>query len=148
VRPDLLLALQARIQLISGTTAERDPSGGTKCGADGVCSPSHGASALFAKATWLLAPSGFRPFLSGALGYGQIRHIVSLPEHNDCGTDAAHPIACVDSTVAGPIFLGPGAGFMLDLGPHFALTLGISTLVGLSAFTFQVDVSGGVVVEL
>jgi hypothetical protein len=147
LRPDLLLSLQGRIQLISGTTAERDPSG-TKCGADGICSPSHGASALFAKATWLLAPSGLRPFLSGALGVGQIRHVVSLSGHNDCGADAAHPVACVDTTAAGPIFFGPGGGVMIDLAPHLGLTLGVSTLVGISAFTFQVDATGGVSIAL
>ena len=147
LRPDLLLSLQGRIQLISGTTAERDPSG-TRCGTDRVCSPSHGASALFAKATWLMAPGGFRPFLSAAIGFGQIRHVVSLPGHNDCGADATHPVSCVDTTAAGPVFFGPGAGVMIDLGAHFALTLGLSTLVGISSFTFQVDASGGVAIEL
>jgi hypothetical protein len=147
VRPDLLLSLQGRIQLISGTTPERDPNG-RSCGADRVCSPSHGASALFAKATWLMRPSGFRPFLSAALGFGQIRQVVSLPDHNDCGADVAHPVTCVDTTVAGPVFLGPGGGFVVELGAHVALTLGLSTLVAISAFTVQVDASGGVVIEL
>ena len=80
LRPDLLLSLQGRIQFISAATPERDPSG-SACGSDQVCSPSHGASALFAKATLFFAPSGFRPYISGALGVGQIRHVVSLPDH-------------------------------------------------------------------
>ena len=147
VRPDLLLSLQGRIQFISGATPERDP-GGTACGSDQVCSPSHGATALFAKATLFFAPSGFRPYVSGALGVGQIRHVVSLPDRNNCGTDPAHPVACVDTAAAGPVLLGPGGGFMYELGRHFALTLGASALVGVSAFTFHLDVGGGIAVEL
>jgi hypothetical protein len=147
VRPDLLLSLQGRFQMISGATPERDPRS-TGCGADHVCSASTGASAVFVKASYFLGQGGFRPFLSGALGYGQIRHVVSLPDHNDCGADPAHPVACVDTALAGPIFLGPGVGAVLDLARHFALTLGASTLLGFSAFTFHVDVNAGVAVEL
>jgi len=147
LRPDLLLSLQGRIQFISGATAERDPSG-TACGSDKVCSPSHGATSVFAKATMFFAASGFRPYVSGALGVGSIRHVVSLPNRNNCGTDPAHPVACVDTAAAGPVLLGPGGGFMYELGRHFALTLGASALVGVSAFTFHLDVGGGIAVEL
>jgi hypothetical protein len=147
LRPDLLLSLQGRIQFISGATPERDP-GGSACGSDQICSPSHGATAVFAKATMFFAPSGFRPYLSGALGVGTIRHVVSLPGRNNCGTDPAHPVACVDTAAAGPVLLGPGGGFMYELGRHFALTLGASALVGVSAFTFHLDVGGGIAVEL
>ncbi len=147
LRPDLMLSLQGRIQFISGATAERDPNG-TACGADKICSPSHGATAVFAKATWFLTSTKLRPYLTGALGYGQIRHVVSLPGHTDCGTDAAHPVTCVDTAAAGPILLGPGAGVMVEVARHFALTLGASTLIGVSAFTFHLDVGAGVAVEL
>ena len=147
LRPDLLLSLQGRIQFISGATAERDP-GGSACGSDRICSPSHGATAVFAKATMFLAPRGFRPYVSAALGVGTIRHVISLPDRNNCGTDPAHPIACVDTAAAGPVLLGPGGGFMYELGRHFALTLGASALVGVSAFTFHLDVGGGIAVEL
>ena len=147
LRPDLLLSLQGRIQFISAATPERDPSG-SACGSDQVCSPSHGASALFAKATLFFAPSGFRPYVSGALGVGQIRHVVSMPDRSNCGTDPAHPVACVDTAAAGPVLLGPGGGFMYELGRHFALTLGASTLIGISNFTFHLDVGGGIAVEL
>jgi hypothetical protein len=147
LRPDLLLSLQGRIQFISSATPERDPSG-TACGSDQVCSPSHGASALFAKATLFFAPSGFRPYVSGALGIGQIRHVVSMPDRSNCGTDPAHPVACVDTAAAGPVLLGPGAGFMYELARHFALTLGASTLIGISNFTFHLDIGGGIAVEL
>jgi len=147
LRPDLLLSLQGRIQFISGATAERDP-GGKACGSDQICSPSHGATAVFAKATMFFAPSGFRPYVSGALGVGTIRHVVSVPDRNNCGTDPAHPVACVDTAAAGPVLLGPGGGFMYELGRHFAFTLGASALVGVSAFTFHLDVGGGIAVEL
>jgi hypothetical protein len=147
LRPDLEVSLQGRFQLITGATAERDPTG-MSCGADRVCSPSKGATAVFLKATWFSSTKGLRPFLSGAIGYGQIRHVVTLSDHTDCGADAAHPTTCVDTATAGPIFIGPGAGVMIDLARHFALTLGVSTLVGISTFTFHVDVAGGVAVEL
>lgn len=147
VRPGLLLSLQGRFQFISGATPERDPSQ-TMCGASHVCSASTGASAVFVKITKFLGQGGLRPYVGAALGYGQIRHVVSLPDHNDCGADPAHPVACVDTVDAGPIFVGPGAGVLFQLAQHFALTLGASTLVGFSAFTFQVDVNGGIAVEL
>jgi hypothetical protein len=147
VRPTLLLSLQGRFQFISGTTPERDPSQ-TMCGADHLCAASNGATAVFVKASWFLAQGPVRPYLGAALGYGQIRHVVTLPGHDDCGADPAHPVACVDTVAAGPIFAGPGGGLLFQLAPHFALTLGATALLGFSTFTFQVDVNGGIAVEL
>jgi hypothetical protein len=146
VRPNLALSLQGRFQLISGTTPERSPNG-TGCGGDGVCRPSKGASAVFARATYFFGSGTLRPFVVGTLGVGQIRHVVSLP-HNDCGADPAHPVACVDTAAAGPFFFGPGGGVMIDLTPHFALTVSASALLGVSAFTAHLDLGGGVVVKL
>ena len=147
VRPNLALSLQGRFQLISGTTPERSPSG-TGCGGDGVCTPSKGASAIFAKATYFFGSGTLRPFVIGALGFGQIRHVVSLDAHHDCGADPAHPVTCVDTAASGPVFFGPGGGVMIDLASHFALTLGASALLGVSAFTAHVDLTGGLVVKL
>jgi hypothetical protein len=147
VRPNLALSLQGRFQLISGTTPERSPSG-TGCGGDGVCTPSKGASAIFAKATYFFGAGRLRPFVIGTLGFGQIRHVVSLDAHHDCGTDPAHPVTCVDTASSGPVFFGAGGGVMFDLSSHLALTVGANALLGVSAFTAHVDVSGGVVVKL
>jgi hypothetical protein len=147
VRPDLALSLQARFQFISGTTPERSPSA-SGCGGDGVCSPSKGASALFAKATWFLGSRGLRPFVNGTIGYGQIRHVVTLPGRNDCGADPAQPVACVDTAAAGPILLGGGGGVMFEVVRHFALTLGANALIGVSNFTAHLDFTGGVAVQL
>jgi tetratricopeptide (TPR) repeat protein len=148
VRPNLLLSVQGRFQLISGATAERNLNQTTTCGADHVCAASKGATAVFAKASWLFGQGALRPYLGGALGVGQIRHVATLPNHADCGADAAHPVSCVDTALAGPIFIGPSAGLVLDLARHFSLTLGASTLLGFSAFTFHVDVNAGVAVAL
>src|SRR6185295_11550293 len=123
LRPNLALSLQGRFQLISGTTPERSPKG-TDCGGDGLCTPSKGATAVFAKATFFFGSGALRPFVAATLGVGQIRHVVSLPAHNDCGADPAHPVGCVDTAAAGPIFFGPGGGVMIDIAPHFALALG------------------------
>jgi len=147
LRPNLALSLQGRFQLISGTTPERSPKV-TGCGGDGLCSPSKGATAIFAKATFFFGSGALRPFVAATLGVGQIRHVVSLPAHNDCGADPAHPVACVDTAAAGPIFFGPGGGVMIDLASHFALALGANALLGVSAFTAHIDVSGGLVVKL
>ena len=148
VRRNLLLSLQGRFQLISGATPERDPNPVSSCGADHVCSGSTGATAVFAKATWFFGEGALHPYVSGALGFGRIRHVVSLPNLSDCGADAAHPVACVDTAAAGPVFIGPGAGVAFDLSRHLSLTLGASTLLGFSAFTFHVDVNAGVAVTL
>jgi tetratricopeptide (TPR) repeat protein len=147
VRRDLALSLQARFQFISGTTPERSPSA-SGCGGDGVCSPSKGASALFAKATWFLGSGGLRPFVNGTIGYGQIRHVVTLPGHKDCGADPAQPVACVDTAAAGPVLLGGGGGVMVEVVRHFALTLGANALIGVSSFTAHLDFTAAVAVQL
>lgn len=147
VSPRLLLSLQLRVQFVSGTTPEADPTQ-TMCGSDHVCSPSTGAMAVFAKATWFLESSSrVRPFLSGLVGGGQIRHRVDVPGPSTCGTDPAQPMGCVDTVAAGPVFVGPGGGIAVTLTPAFALLAGANALVGFSHFTFHVDLNAGAAVE-
>jgi hypothetical protein len=148
LRPNLLLSAQLRVQFVSGATSEPDPSM-TMCGSDHVCSASKGATAAFAKAAWFLGEGNtFRPYLAGMLGFGQIRHVVSVPGLATCGADSAHPTACTDTVAAGPVFLGPGGGVLVNVAPHFALVVGAGALLGLSRFTFHVDLDVGVAVEL
>jgi len=148
IRPDLLLSAQLRVQFVSGASSQLDPSM-TICGSDHVCSASKGAMAAFAKATWYLGEGRtFRPYLAGMLGFGQIRHLASVPGAATCGTDASHPVACTDTVAAGPIFLGPGGGLMVNVAPHFALTVGASTFVAIPRFTVHLDLVAGIAVEL
>jgi len=148
LRPNLLLSAQLRVQFVSGASSEPDPSM-TMCGSDHVCSASKGATAVFAKAAWFLGEGKtFRPYLAGMLGAGQIRHVVSVPGVATCGTDASHPMACTDTVAAGPVFLGPGGGVMVNVAPHVALVLGTGALLGLPRFTFHVDLDAGLAVEL
>jgi hypothetical protein len=145
--PDLLLSVQLRLQFLSGASSEPDPTL-TMCGADHLCSPTKGATALFAKGTWFLdAGPAVRPYVSGLLGAGQIRHLASVPGTSTCGTDPAQPQACVDTVAAGPVFVGAGAGVAVHLSPTFAVLAGANTLLGFSRFTFHVDLNVGAAVE-
>src|SRR5262245_18372567 len=77
-RPDVLLSLQGRIQIVTGTTELMK---------DKLYEPIPAAFAVFAKATWFTSMSGaLRPFLSGGLGGGEIRHVVKFADadHHDC----------------------------------------------------------------
>jgi len=148
IRPNVLLSAQLRVQFVSGASSEPDPSM-TMCGSDHVCSASKGATAAFVKAAWFLGDgTTFRPYLAGMVGFGQIRHVASVPGLAACGTDPAHPTACTDTVAAGPVFLGPGGGFLINLAPRFALVVGTGALLGLSHFTFHLDLDAGLAVEL
>jgi hypothetical protein len=147
VAPDLLLSLQLRVQFIDGATSEVDPRM-TMCGSDHVCSPSRGATAILARASWFVGGGPrLRPYLSAVIGAGQIRHLTAVQGAPMCGTDPAHPAACVDTVAAGPVFVGPGAGLMVRLGHNFSLMAGANTLLGFPRFTFHLDLNGGVALE-
>jgi len=146
--PNVLLSLQLRVQFISGATSERDPNL-VMCGSDHLCSPSKGATAVFARAAWFArSASKVRPYVSAMVGAGQVRHLVAIPRANSCGDDPNHPVECVDTVLAGPVFLGPGMGVAMNLAPNFALVLGANSLLGFPRFTFHVDLDVGVALEL
>jgi hypothetical protein len=147
VSPDLVLSLQLRLQVVSGATAERDPSN-TMCGPTHVCSPATGALAAFGRMTWLFGEHMFVPYLSAAVGAGQIRHIATFPKGVNCGANPAQPVNCVDTVTAGPILLGPGVGLLVRVSRAFGLTLGLNTLLGFPQFTFHVDLNAGIAVIL
>jgi hypothetical protein len=147
VTPDLLLSVQLRVQFLSGASSEPDPTL-TMCGTDHLCSPTKGATAVFAKGTWFLgAGPTVRPYVAGLLGAGQIRHVASVPGMSTCGTDPAQPQACSDTVAAGPVFVGAGGGVAVQLSPAFALLAGANTLLGFSRVTFHVDLNAGAAVE-
>jgi hypothetical protein len=135
LKPDLMVSLQGRFQLVTGTTG---------FSADGHShDPVPAALAVFAKATWFTATSGnLRPFLSGALGGGQIRHVVTFANLNDCGP--AGNQQCKDSVVAGPLLAQVGGGISYKLADSAALVLAINSQVAAPKFTLNFDLNAGV----
>jgi hypothetical protein len=130
IRPDLMLSLQVRYQLVTGTTEYVEPV------TMRVHAAINYAFAAFAKATWALGHGRLRPLLSLALGAGQIRHVVK-GTHNDCGAD--QHTDCVDTIAAGPVLAGAGAGIMYSLTPRIALLAVANTQVGVPNFTVNLD---------
>lgn len=150
VTPNLLVGVQGRLQLITGA-AEYRPSGGAAsgaCGSDGVCSPAKGAFAVLARAEWIFnAPgSAFRPFVSGAVGGGLIRHVAQAGDQTDCGS--AQNAKCFDTVPGGPFLFGPGAGFEYSLSSSLSLVVAIDELIGLGKFTAETDVNLGLSLRL
>jgi hypothetical protein len=145
VTPNLLLGVQGRLQLITGA-AEYRPSGGATsgaCGSDGVCSPAKGAFAVLARAEWRFnAPgSAFRPFVSGAVGGGIIRHVAQAGDQADCGP--SQNAKCFDTVPGGPFLFGPGAGFSYSLSSSLSLVVALDELIGAPKFTAETDANVG-----
>jgi hypothetical protein len=134
IAPELMLSLQGRFQLVGGPT-EVDAGGHTY-------SPVHAALAVFAKASWWMGAGNFRPFLSGGLGGGQIRHVVTFSNLKDCG--ATQNQTCVDSVVAGPLLAEVGAGLLYKLTSDVGLLLSSNAEVAAPHFTVNLDINGGV----
>jgi hypothetical protein len=139
--PTLMLSLQLRLQLVTGGSTYHSPVP-TDCGGDGICSPAWHAEAALARATYFLSEGDFRPYVVGMAGGGQIRHVAKFESVPECGDSKMEP--CVDTVAAGPVLVGGGGGFLYDLTPGFALTLGTNLILGFTTFTFHVDLNAGV----
>jgi len=140
--PEVLLSLQGRIQLVTGTNDYHipDPMSG-ECG-DGVCSPAKGAVAAFAKVAWFFLgrDKPLQPFASLSVGGGQIRHVITLDLH-DCGTSGTD--ACVDTVAAGPFLVGPALGLNYAFNDSVALSVALQSLVGAPNFVINADLNLG-----
>ncbi len=149
--PDLLLSVQLRLQIVTGATSyydDNDHQGAgatTQCGMSGVCSPAKFAFAGLARLSWFLSDADFRPYIGGVAGLGQIRHVATFNSIDDCGKNG--DTTCVDTVVAGPLLFGGTAGFLYEVASGFSLTLGTNLLLGVSHFTFNIDVNAGVAYE-
>jgi hypothetical protein len=139
ILPDLLLSVQGRAQVVSGPTELIDPTNGR------VHQPAGWAFALFAKASMFFGSGDFRPFISGGLGGGQIRHVVTFGAYTDCG--ATRNQTCVDSVVAGPALAEAGGGLVYKLTPTFGLEASTNLQVAEPKFTFNIDLNAGVAVS-
>jgi hypothetical protein len=148
VKDKLLLSVQLRYQIITNTTDLKLPAGSKDCGGDGVCSAARSAVAGFAKLTYLLGDGALHPYFSGAVGGGQIRHTATFPgPGKNCISGSNNMSTCIDSVLAGPVFLGFGGGLLINATDNFGINLGIATQLGFPDFTFNIDFNGGVAVE-
>jgi hypothetical protein len=147
VKDKLLLSVQLRLQIITNTTDLNLPAGSKDCGGDLVCSAAKSAIAGFAKLTYVLGDGALHPYVSGALGGGQIRHTATFPGPGKVCGPKNNQTTCIDTVLAGPVFLGFGGGLMINVSDNFAINLGLATQLGFPNFTFNIDFNGGVAVE-
>ena len=149
VSSELLLSLEGRIQIVSGTTTV---SATPSCKPS--CTPPSTGVAVLAKANWYFSPALLRPFVFGGLGAGSIRQVVKLslkpdPRSADptthCGNGGNEQ--CVDTVTGGPLLVAAGAGLVYEMGS--VLLLGTLTAnVGAPNFMFNLDVLLGVGLRL
>ena len=135
-----MLSLQGRFQYVTGpTTIEAN---------NHTYQPASGATAVFVAGTWspTEGKGKLRPFISGSVGGGRIRHVVTLSTYKDCGP--AKNETCVDTVGAGPFLAGAGGGVLYDLGQSLSLVGAINTQIGAPKFTFNIDFNAGVAFHL
>jgi hypothetical protein len=136
---EIMLSLQGRFQMITGPTVIEANNR--------TYHPASYAAAVFGAGTWSPAGSGaLRPYVSGAVGAGKIRHVVTLSSLKDCGP--ARNQVCVDTVGAGPLLAGVGGGVTYDLGEKVSLVAGVNTQIGAPTFTFNIDLNAGVAFRL
>jgi hypothetical protein len=137
----LMLSLQLRYQIITGTAELVDPTNGQ------VHKAANYAFAAFAKATWKLGDDegSLHPFFSLAAGGGYIRHEVTLhPTRAPTQCGAMMNQACVDTIQGGPILVGPGGGIFYDLTDNLQLVGQANAVLGFWDFTFNLDINVGI----
>ena len=138
INSNLLLSLQGRYQIVTGLNA-----GSTTCGTT-ACSSKTSAIAVFARATYIMMPTGdLHVFVGGSVGGGAIRHVSNFPQDRSCGTTAQGQ-TCVDTLQAGPFLIGPNVGIIYDLGKTASLIVALNTQLGVPKFTFNLDANAGV----
>jgi len=157
ISPSFRLSLQIRYQMVSGTTPlnldkyltpahlEKHPGDIDQCGSDHLCSTrTSSALAVLARGTWFFGSDLLRPYFSAALGGGAIRHRVKFTSSlgKVCGKNGDQE--CIDTVLAGPVFVGPGAGVLIAVLPNLGVLVDLTTVIGFPKFTYNLDVNGGV----
>lgn len=133
IRPQLMVSLEARLQFVTGTSKNWDtphcmPS----------CSPSAFAAAAFAKATWFFAGGPWKPFVSGGIGGGAVRQVVTLQGLKDCGDDKM--TQCRDTVAGGPVLVAGGGGVAYELPSGVLLMGGATARLGFPDTMLNVDI--------
>jgi hypothetical protein len=149
VSPSWLVGLDARIQIVTGTTSAPKY---TAAGVDYPArSPPGTAIAVFARSHWYLAPGPVRPFLSAGIGAGYIRQVVSLKDAvtkgplTDCGSGRTEQ--CVDTVAGGPLLFAAGGGVAYDLH-SLVLLASLTANVGVPQLMLNLDVLVGLGMRL
>ena len=133
INPDFRVSLQARLQFVTGPTP---------LDMNGVHQPAKFGFAALARGSWFFGDGPLRPYVSAALGGGQIRHVVVFTGASKlCGTNGGK--TCVDTVTPGPLLFGGGAGLTYALSETFGLVAEANTLFGLPKFTFHIDLNAG-----
>jgi len=135
---EIMLSLAGRFQMVTGPTVVETNMR--------TYHPASYATAVFAEGTWSPALGRLRPYVSGAVGAGKIRHVVTLSQLKDCGPMRNE--VCVDTVGAGPFLAGVGGGLMYDLGGSFALIGAVNTQIAAPTFTFNIDLNAGLAFRL
>lgn len=139
ISPSLVLSLEGRFQIITGTT----PTPTTpQCVPS--CKPPTTAFAGLLKGTWFLGSDKVRPFVSGGIGGGSIRQVVKVAGARDCDGGGKQ---CVDTVTGGPLLLAAGGGVAYQLGT-VALLGGVTANVGVPNFLLNVDLTLGLGLRL
>ena len=136
---NLLVGLDGRLQFITGTTSAPNAGG----------SPPTSAFAIFARANWYFSRAPVRPFVSGGLGVGAIRQVVTLNGIDgnklmDCGDGKEQ---CVDTVTGGPLFLAVGGGVAYELG-SFVVLASLTANGGIPKWMLNLDAVVGVGLHL
>ena len=136
---NLILSAQGRFQFVTGTEDVRI--------GDKTYRPAVMAFAGLAKATWLASRPGrkLQPFVSAALGAGQIRHSVTTPASANLGGCGPGP-TCHDTVLGGLGLFGAGAGFLYQLRESAGLYAALNVLAGVPHFMVNADLNVGFVV--
>jgi hypothetical protein len=130
VSRQLVLSLEGRLQIISGTTPTP-----TTPNCMPSCKPPGTAIAGLLKATWFFSSNTFSPFVSGGVGAGSIRHVVKVNKLTDCGSGSEQ---CIDTVTGGPLLLAVGGGVAYQLGT-VALLASVSTNLAVPNFMLNLD---------
>jgi hypothetical protein len=150
VTPGLLLGLQGRFQLVTGTNdyhIPETPPPMDECGGDGICSAAKGAIAGFLKASWFFLgrDSKAQPYVALAVGGGNVRFPVSPEGVTTCGPMGTDK--CADTLAAGPLLLGPSFGLHYPLAEGVKLAVALQGLIGAPTFSFTADLNLGFAFE-
>ena len=90
--------------------------------------------------------SAFRPFVSGVVGGGLIRHVAQAGDQADCGP--SQNAKCFDTVPGGPFLFGPGVGFSYSLSSSLSLVVALDELIGVPKFTAETDANVGLSLRL
>jgi hypothetical protein len=148
VTHELLISGQLRLQYVGGINGKQPrPVTGNPapCGSDNFCTPSNGAVAFFAKATYLALDAPFHLTIGAQVGGGNIRHAVVFDADKTCSSSASGAKqTCVDTFAGGPFLIGPTLGILYELGDSLDAIFAVNTALGVPHFTFNFDFSLGI----